>query len=167
MLVGVPVVLDDQVVVRSASRPLLSPTPQHFEVEVGNPAALKAVRQILSRQSNVPEGEIQPTSHLLLDLGIDSIGRIDVLGSIEGRFNMKVDEAAAAKIARVADILRIVGSRTPTGVGAARGDAWRRFVGTNGVSGKGNGEPSAAALPIRWLARGSVGALPAADALAG
>jgi len=127
--------------------------------EVKNPAAFQAVRQILCRQSTLPEGQIRPKSHLLLDLGIDSIGRIDVLGSIEARFNLKIDDAAAAKIARVSDILRLVGARTPSSGGTFRPDAWRRFVGANGPGASVNGNVPPVAAPVRWLARGSVGAL--------
>lgn len=124
-----------------------------------NKAALEAVRQILSRQTKQPEDAIHPNSHLLLDLGIDSIGRIDVLGAIESKFGMRVDDAAASKVARVSDLLRLVGERKPGAGTAARRDTWRAYVEAADPVPKSNGHLSPAAVPVRWLARGTVGAL--------
>jgi long-chain acyl-CoA synthetase len=124
-----------------------------------SPATLTAIRRIIAQQAHRPEASIQPVHHLLLDLGIDSIGKIDILGAIETRFDMEIDDAVGAKIARVADILAAVGTRSPVGgEGRARnGSAWQRRLGTAQEVECANGRMSAPLLPIRWLLRGAVG----------
>ncbi len=115
-----------------------------------------AVRRILARQSKRPETAIHADSHLLLDLGIDSIGKVDLIGAIEAQFGMRIDDKKATAIARVSDLLRAIGDRLPIGSGT-RGEAWRRLVASAG-GGSTNGCHRPAPGPARWLARGTVNA---------
>lgn len=123
--------------------------------EVGaSGATLVAVRRILAKQTKRSAELIHPTMHLLLDLGIDSIGKIDLIGSVEGQFGIRIDDAVAAKISRVSDVLLAIGDR-PQAAASGRGDVWRRLVGGNAAA-KPNGHPSPVSVPARWLARGTV-----------
>jgi long-chain acyl-CoA synthetase len=122
--------------------------------------AFSAIREILSQQSNRDTDAIRADMHLLLDLGIDSIGKIDAMGSIEARFGMQIDDVAAANVARVADLLRLVGDRQPRGKGDTSSKKWKKLAAssTNGANGF-SGDVPLSAKPFRWFARGTVGVL--------
>ena len=121
-------------------------------------AGYSAVCEILASHSRSAPDAIRPNMHLLLDLGIDSIGRIGVLGEIEVRFRTWISDEHAAKVARVCDLLSIVGDREPSAARAATPDFWkRRLAGDTASAAGGNGRIAAPLLPVRWLVRGSVG----------
>jgi long-chain acyl-CoA synthetase len=122
-------------------------------------AALASVQRILAKQSKRSEHSIHPTMHLLLDLGIDSIGKIDVIGTVEAQFGMRIDDPAAAKIARVSDLLHVIGDRKPVGGGLRGTDVFRRLIGGGAARATPTGQPAASLLPARRLARGTVGVL--------
>ncbi|MCH7808302.1 MAG: AMP-binding protein [Planctomycetes bacterium] len=115
------------------------------------------VRQILARQTKRAADTIHRDAHLLLDLGIDSIGKLDVLGEIEAKFNMRIDDEKGAKIARVVDLLNLIGSRRPVTGGRRDPSAWRKRVAGEATTQSFNGQLAAGLLPVRWLLRGSVG----------
>lgn len=121
-----------------------------------NAAAFEAVRRILSRQTNQPEDAIDKNAHLLLDLGIDSIGKIEVLGETESRFKMRIDDETGAKIARVADLLRVIGDRKPVAGGVRDASAWRRRLAAEPAPVELDGRLPAPLVPVRWLLRGGV-----------
>ena len=126
------------------------------DIDENSPAS-KAVLSILARQSGRPVPNIAPAMNLLLDLGIDSIGRIDVIGQIEGTFDMRIDNDRAAGLARVMDLLLLVRDRTPKTAALKNPTAWRRHVADDGQAAAINGKPSAALLPARWAVRGAAG----------
>jgi long-chain acyl-CoA synthetase len=119
----------------------------------------KAVCEILAGQSDKAADVIRPGMHLLLDLGIDSIGKIDVLGEIESRFRTQIDELRAAKVARVVDLLRIAGDRRPSAPSPGDRSVWRRRLAADRTSLSTNGRVPPPLLPLRWLVRGSVATL--------
>ncbi len=125
----------------------------------GNHEAWGAIRKILADQTKRSENGIRQDAHLLLDLGIDSIGKIDVLASVETAFDMRIDDEAAARIARASDLLGLVGDREPSGGGGRRMDTWRRFVGGERNGGVDNGRLAPPLVAVRWLARGTVNVL--------
>ncbi len=134
--------------------------PRSHEGETERHPALADVRRILAKQSKRPAHSIHPAMHLLLDLGIDSIGKIDVIGAVEGQFGMRIDDAAAAKIARVSDLLHLIGDRKPVGGGLRGTDIFKRLIGVGGThSESANGQLPAPRLAARRLARGTVGLL--------
>ena len=49
----------------------------------------------------------------------------DVLGTVEAQFGVRIDDETGAKIARVSDLLKVVGDRMPR-AGQARGKAPRQ-----------------------------------------
>ena len=120
------------------------------------PETFAALRAILARQSKLAESEIRRFMHLLLDLGIDSIGKMDVLGAIETRFGMMIDDDQAAKIARVSDLLRLIGERKPKKGALPVRSSWPRRLGAPRQAASVNGQPTAALVPVRWLVRGSL-----------
>lgn len=124
-----------------------------------NPDGHRALLSILSQTSRKPIADIGPATHLHLDLGVDSIGRIDVLGAIESTFGIRVDNDSGAQAVRVSDLLRLIGDRKPSGDAAKRADAWHRRLSRDATVTQANGHvPLALALaPMRWLVRGTVG----------
>ncbi len=131
------------------------------QVVVDNPAALSAVLEILSKQSNRNPAEIRKPMHLLLDLGVDSIGKLDVLGHIESRFGMRIDEDRAADVSRVVDLLNLIGERQPKNTGGKDSSIWRRRLvepTSNGTTGTTNGHLPTPLLPVRWLVRSGASA---------
>lgn len=123
-----------------------------------NGEALLGVQAVLSRQSGLPAEEIHVDSHLHLDLGIDSIGKMEAIGAIESKFDMRIDNDAGAKVARVTDLLRLIGDRrpkTPTGPSAG----WRRRLERDGNGAAFDASLPPALLPMRWIVRGTVSAL--------
>lgn len=121
------------------------------------PETLEAVRRIVARQASVRGGEIGTHMHLLLDLGIDSIGKIDVLGGIESQFDMIIDDDKSAKVSRVSDILNLIGDRKPKGGSVVGRADWKKRLVAPTASSATNGRLPAALLPVRWLVRGSLG----------
>ncbi len=119
-------------------------------------AGIAAVRRILSQQSKQPEGAIAPSMHLHLDLGIDSIGKMDVLAAVESQFGLRIDGEIAAKIARVSDLLKVIGDRRPKTGAARTATMWQRRLGEQGASAWTNGPVPAPLVPVRWLVRGGV-----------
>lgn len=121
--------------------------------------SVAAVKRILAEHSQRPETSIHAGTHLQLDLGIDSIGKIDVLGAIEAQFGMEIDDAAGAKIARVADILAAIGSRAPSDTADKSGRSWQKRLSPPSASEPNgfNGHLAVPLLPLRWLLRGAVG----------
>ncbi|MBU0719694.1 MAG: AMP-binding protein [Planctomycetes bacterium] len=129
-----------------------------FAAPRSNPAAFSVVCEILAAQSKQPSDAIRPHMHLLLDLGIDSIGRMDVLGAIEARFRMHLSDERAAKIARVSDILGVIADRRPTEKDADDHTRWHRQPTPTATTAGLNGTLPLPFRPIRWLMRGSVAA---------
>ncbi|MFQ5414063.1 MAG: AMP-binding protein [Phycisphaerae bacterium] len=125
--------------------------------DVANGVAFAAVRRILGRQCDRPPDTITPAMHLLLDLGIDSIGKIDAIGKVETAFRMTIDDRTGAQIARVADLLRVIGHRKPQAGAARDSSIWRRRVMAGATGTKTNGQLPPPLMPVRWLLRGGVG----------
>lgn len=121
-----------------------------------DPPGLPAVRRILARCSGKPSSSITRSMHLHLDLGIDSIGKMDVLGSIETQFGVQVTGETAAKIARVSDLLAVVGDRKPKRGAATTADTWPKRLREPTGPALQNGPLPATLVPVRWLLRGGV-----------
>ncbi|MGB0716584.1 MAG: AMP-binding protein, partial [Phycisphaerae bacterium] len=116
------------------------------------------VRKILAQQTKRTEKHISRDAHLLLDLGIDSIGKINVIGEVESHFSMEIDDETATKAARVCDLLAIIGDRQPTPGKKRDPSHWRKRI-ANEKSGNlpKNGHLPPHLMPIRWMLRGGVG----------
>lgn len=112
-----------------------------------------AVRRIIARQIKRPEESIHRDMNLLLDLGIDSIGKVDLIGEIESQFRMRVPDEQTEGVARVGDLMRLVGSRAPSIEPSWPASIWRRMMSPESRE---NGHESTVLAPARWLIRGSV-----------
>ncbi len=135
-----------------------TPSPEAQD-DVINDDAFRAVQQILSSQTKISEDDIKPHMHFQLDLGIDSIGKIDALGTVEARFSMHIGDEDAANISRVRDLLRLIGERKPGKDVPRRVDTWQKRLGGETETVKTNGHLSTPLIPLRWIVRGSVNVL--------
>ncbi|MGD2107795.1 MAG: AMP-binding protein, partial [Phycisphaerae bacterium] len=133
--------------------------PPTSEDDPNEAKKLAVVRQIVANQTKCPEPSVRPTAHLLLDLGIDSIGKLDLIGAVEARFNMEIDEATAAAITRVSDVLKVIGDRRPRESARAAPQPRPPRMTAESADASLNGAPSPAVVPLRWLVRGGLGAL--------
>ncbi|HKW78646.1 MAG TPA: AMP-binding protein [Candidatus Limnocylindria bacterium] len=70
--------------------------------------ALTPVEQLIARTANVPADRVWPDAQLSADIGLDSLGRVDLLGVIEEEMGIYIDDAALAPAATVADLEKMV-----------------------------------------------------------
>lgn len=140
------------------ARPADSPSTMAEDSEAllrANPPGAAAVLAILAAQSRHTAGNLQPQQHLLLDLGIDSIGKVDILGQIEACFDMRISDEQAAKVARVGDLLRVIGKRLPKTATPGERTSWQRRL-TEPDAALTNGALPAVLRPVRWAVRGGM-----------
>lgn len=71
----------------------------------------KEVRDILAKVAGTPADEIKPEMDLVGGLGIDSPKALQLLVSLEERFDIEIEDDDAAKLDSVDDILRYLESR--------------------------------------------------------
>ncbi len=69
---------------------------------------LSEVEKLIVQAANVPAAAVHPGATLSADLGLDSLGRIDLLGAIEEELGAYIDDAAVEANATVADLERMV-----------------------------------------------------------
>jgi long-chain acyl-CoA synthetase len=69
---------------------------------------LTDVERIITQVANLPAAAVHPDATLSADLGLDSLGRVDLLGAIEEELGAYVDEAALEPNATVAELERMV-----------------------------------------------------------
>jgi len=69
---------------------------------------LSEVEKLIVQVATVPAAAVHPAATLSADLGLDSLGRVDLLGAIEEELGAYVDEAELEPNATVADLERMV-----------------------------------------------------------
>jgi len=69
---------------------------------------LSEVEKLIVQVATVPAAAVHPDATLSADLGLDSLGRVDLLGAIEEELGAYVDEAELEPNATVADLERMV-----------------------------------------------------------
>jgi long-chain acyl-CoA synthetase len=69
---------------------------------------LSEIERLVARTANVPDGRVWGDAQLSADIGLDSLGRIDLLGVIEEELGVYIDDAALAPAATVADLEQMV-----------------------------------------------------------
>lgn len=74
----------------------------------GTERQLTEVEALVAQAASVPPAIVRPEAQLSADLGMDSLGRIDLLGVIEEELGAYIDDAALAPSATVADLERLV-----------------------------------------------------------
>jgi acyl carrier protein len=74
---------------------------------LGYDESLKATVELLRR--HVEEGRpIRPEDHIQNDLGLDSIGVMELVSDVEARFDVSIPSEMFARIATVEDVARAV-----------------------------------------------------------
>lgn len=65
------------------------------------------VRKILSNLTNIPPASIRPQDRLREDLGLDSVGSMELLSMLAEEFDIDVEMEEAAGVADVAGLLAL------------------------------------------------------------
>ena len=69
---------------------------------------LTDVERVISQVANLPPASVHPSATLSADLGLDSLGRVDLLGAIEEELGAYIDETVLEPNATVAELERMV-----------------------------------------------------------
>src|SRR2546427_9434748 len=69
---------------------------------------LTDVERVIAQVANLPPAAVHPGATLSADLGLDSLGRVDLLGAIEEELGAYIDDAALEPNATVAELERMV-----------------------------------------------------------
>jgi long-chain acyl-CoA synthetase len=81
---------------------------------------LSDVERVITQIASVPPAAVHPGATLSADLGLDSLGRVDLLGAIEEELGAYIDDAALEPNATVAELEKMVAaardSRRDTGI---------------------------------------------------
>jgi long-chain acyl-CoA synthetase len=85
--------------------------------------ALELVRRSTRQKENV-----RPDANLELDLGLDSIERVELLANLESLFNVQIASEVASQIYTVRQLVEAVRAHEPEAAAAAGGDAWRKIL---------------------------------------
>ncbi len=75
--------------------------------------AYDVVKSYLVEQFDVPEDKVSLEAHLFDQLELDSIDALDMVGLLEARLGVQVDEDELKKIRKVADVVDYVVRHTP------------------------------------------------------
>ena len=66
------------------------------------------VKEILAEQLGVDEVEIKPESHLVDDLGGDSLDLVELIMAFEEEYGVEISDEDADKIKKVQDVLTYI-----------------------------------------------------------
>ena len=69
------------------------------------------VKAILAEQLNIKADKIKPESKIVEDLGADSLDVVEMLMSVEDKFNVSVSDEEAVKLKSVQDIVTLLESK--------------------------------------------------------
>jgi long-chain acyl-CoA synthetase len=70
--------------------------------------ASNPLSEILARITKEPPLTLEPSARLGADLKLDSLGRVELLGALEERYQVEIDEAAFTDATTLADVEKIV-----------------------------------------------------------
>ncbi len=68
----------------------------------------KAVLDILVEQLGVQENQLTADARLEEDLGADSLDRVEIIMSVDERFNLSVPDEAAERVSSVGDLFELL-----------------------------------------------------------
>lgn len=71
----------------------------------------RRIRALLARQLGLDAEEVRPESHLVHDLGVDSLDAADLVLALEETFGLEVPDADLAKLQTLGDVERYVTAR--------------------------------------------------------
>lgn len=66
------------------------------------------VQEIIAKELGIEKNKITMESRLAEDLGADSLDAVELIMALEDEFNIEVDDEAATKIKKVADIVEFL-----------------------------------------------------------
>jgi long-chain acyl-CoA synthetase len=137
-----------EVAAAAASRLALDPASHG---DVAAPAS-DALAEIIKRVGgDVSATQLSPSSNLTTDLKLDSLARVELLGALEERYQIEIDEAAFTAATMLGDVRRLIRQGAPAG---ALGEP---DTGRGGdATGASDVEPRVAAAPYpypRWARR--------------
>ncbi len=91
----------------------------------------QTVLKILARQAG--EARISLDDHLELDLGLDSLGLVELLAALEGRFNFKIKDDEFTGILTVKDLIAFIEAKHPEVLAAPEAEitAWAEMLRTD------------------------------------
>jgi acyl carrier protein len=69
---------------------------------------LEKVREIIANQLNVDAATITLETHLVDDLGADSLDAVDLIMAIEDEFGVELDDETAQNVRRVGDLVSFI-----------------------------------------------------------
>jgi long-chain acyl-CoA synthetase len=90
----------------------VAPRPGNSESGEGEPEVFELIRRV---KKNC--GPIHVDSHLELDLGLDSLERVELLSNIRARFGIEISDEQAGQIFRAGDLARLINEGAHAKVG--------------------------------------------------
>ena len=73
--------------------------------------AVEKVKQIISEQLGVDEGEVTPSASFTDDLGADSLDTVELVMALEEAFDVEIPDEDAEKIRTVQDAIDYIDKR--------------------------------------------------------
>ena len=105
------------------------------------------LREALASLTKRPARIMTPEKNLLLDLGVDSLMKVELLGMVESTFGIVLADETIGRISRIGDILNLI-KDLPSTEGAAK-RTWRDRL-TQRTADTHSDTTSALLLPLRW-----------------
>jgi acyl carrier protein len=69
------------------------------------------IKQIIVEQTGVKPGEVTSKSHLVNDLGLDSLDSVELVMALEEEFNIEIEDEVAEKLVTVQQVVEFVQSK--------------------------------------------------------
>ena len=69
---------------------------------------LEKVKEIIANQLNVDAATITLETHLVDDLGADSLDAVDLIMAIEDEFGIELDDETAQNVRKVGDLVSFI-----------------------------------------------------------
>ncbi len=117
------------------------------------------VRETVAKLVKREPHEIRGEDNLLLDLGIDSLMKIELLSEVEEQYGVALNDEVAVRVGRVSDLFALVGNRAPVGVAGRKSRSPRRVLSGLSKRAGANGKTPIPLVPVRWVVRGGIGVL--------
>ena len=81
----------------------------------GKKEIVEKVKQIISEQLGVDEGEVTPGASFTDDLGADSLDQVELVMALEEAFDVEISDEDAEKIRTVQDAVDYIGKHAKAG----------------------------------------------------
>ena len=115
------------------------------------------VRETVAKLVKREPHQIRAEDNLLLDLGIDSLMKIELLSEVEEQYGVAINDEVAVRVGRVSDLYALVGNRAPISQTAKKPRSPRRVLSGLNKRPDVNGKTPLPLMPLRWAVRGGLG----------